>query len=631
VSIQTKHPTLEQNLSYSLSRWREANFHFEIQVMTVTQTELQKQQIREAEELLFDGPEKKSGFVKELYFGHFNAAAIMPFPEQPDNGRAAGDSMVTKVKRMCIETLHPDRIDRNGVIPEGIVGALGNFGVLGMTVSKEYGGIGMTQFNFCRVMEIIGGHCGSTAVFVNAHHSIGLRALELFGTNEQKRRWMPPLAAGKKMAAFALTEPLAGSDASNVQTQAVPTTDGTGYYLTGEKRWITNGGIADVLTVMARTPDPTDPKGKITAFLVTPDMKGFEVLEQRMEKVGIRGTATGRIRFTEMFVPKENILGQVGKGLKLALTVLDYGRTTFGASCTGAAKFCVERMVARANTRTQFGKTLGEFQLVKGKIAEAIADTYAMESATYYTADLIDRGAEDFMVETAMLKVFASDQLWRIVNDCLQIWGGKGFFTDQPFERMMRDARLNLIGEGANDVLRCFIAGVGFRHVGKELESVKNSWMASLKKIPDLVVPTANVPVKHEHLRYYGRGLGKQIGQLSWQIKMALYRHREGILDQQFIQARLADIAMELFMSSCVYSRLTALMVNGTIPQPVKEHEFNTGRLYLRMARARNERRFEELKVNFDDQLENVADAWLKESFDDPNWVIKPSNNNLAQ
>ena len=235
------------------------------------------------------------------------------------------------------------------------------------------------------------------------------------------------------------------------------------------------------------------------------------------------------------------------------------------------------------------------------------------------------------MVETAMLKVFASDQLWRIVNDCLQIWGGKGFFTDQPFERMMRDARLNLIGEGANDVLRCFIAGVGFRHVGKQLEGIKNSPMSAFRKIPDMVNAGPKLPVKHEHLRYYARALGKQIGQFSWQLKLALIKHREGILEQQFIQARLADIATELFMASCVFSRLTAVMVNGTIPEPAQLHEFNTGRLYLRMARQRNERRFEELKINFDDQLESVADAWLAEKFDDPNWVVKPNEAEIPQ
>ena len=236
--------------------------------------------------------------------------------------------MVEKTKKFCKEYIDPDAIDREAMIKPGVVKGLGNIGILGMTISKKFGGIGMRQTNYCRVMEVIGGHCASTAVFVNAHHSIGLRALELFGTDEQRAKWMAPLAAGDKMAAFALTEPMAGSDAGNVRTTATPSEDGEGYIINGEKRWITNGGIADVLTLMARTPDPADPDGKITAFLVTPDMKGFEVLEERMEKVGIRGTATGRIKFTDMYVPKENILGDIGKGLKMALTVLDFGRTT---------------------------------------------------------------------------------------------------------------------------------------------------------------------------------------------------------------------------------------------------------------------------------------------------------------
>jgi alkylation response protein AidB-like acyl-CoA dehydrogenase len=596
--------------------------------MSSTITDLQKKQIEEVNELLFDGPDKE-GFAKDMFFGRFRSESIMPYPELPANAKAAGDSMVEKTKNFCREYIDPDQIDREAKIRDGVIKGLGNIGVLGMTIDKEHGGAGMSQFSYCRVMEVIGGHCGSTAVFVNAHHSIGLRALQLFGTEDQKAKWMAPLAAGDKLAAFALTEALAGSDASNVRTRAELSPDGEGYIINGEKRWITNGGVADVLTVMARTPDPSNPDGKITAFLVTPDMKGFEVLEERMEKVGIRGTATGRMKFTDMYVPKENILGEIGRGLKLALTVLDFGRTTFGACCTGAAKFCIERMVARANSRRQFGQTLGEFELVKGKIAEAVADMYAMESATYHTAALIDSGAEDYMVETAMIKVFASDQLWRIVNDCLQIWGGKGFFTDQPFERMMRDARLNLIGEGANDVLRCFIASVGSRHVGMELkgegdDGMVKTWMNRVGIMGESFV-APKIPVKHEHLRYYARSLGKQIGQFSWQLKMALAKHQEGIINKQYLQARLGDIATELFMASCVYSRLTSVLVNGTIPEPEKEHEFNTGRLYLRLAQQRNEARLEELKINVDDEMDLVADAWLKESFEN-NWVIKPED-----
>ncbi|MCA9117404.1 MAG: acyl-CoA dehydrogenase family protein, partial [Planctomycetaceae bacterium] len=439
-------------------------------------TELRQQQIQQAEELLFSGP-LRAGFAKGLYFGQFRAEAMFPWPVQPSDEQQTGDEAVAAVEQYVQQHLDPAAIDRNADIPPEVIRGLAELGVLGMTVAPEHGGRGFTQKNYCRVMEVIGGHCAATAVFVNAHHSIGLRALELFGTPEQKARWMRPLATGEQLAAFALTEPEAGSDASNVQTRATPTEDGTAYILNGEKRYITNGGIADVLTVMARTPDDRDPDGRVTAFLVTPDMPGFEVVEPRMEKCGIRGTATARLAFHNMRVPRENLLGERGRGLRLALTVLDFGRTTFGASCTGAAKFCVEHMARHAARRRQFGRALGEFELVQGKIAEAAADTFAMESATWYTAELIDSGSEDYMLETAMLKVFASDMLWRIVNDTLQIYGGAGYFSDQPFERMMRDARINLIGEGANDVLRCFIAMVGLRDLGKQMESMlKKPW-----------------------------------------------------------------------------------------------------------------------------------------------------------
>ena len=579
--------------------------------MSTTLTDLEKKQMAQAEELLFSG-EAKEGFCKELFFGGFREESIFPFPELPEDAQAVGDDAIQQVREFCNEHIDADKIDRDAKIPDSVTLGLGKLGVLGMTIGKQYGGAGMSQLNFCRVMEVIGGHCGSTCVFVNAHHSIGIRALELFGSDEQKEKWMAPMMTGEKLAAFALTEPHAGSDAGNVRTRAEPSEDGSHYIINGEKRWITNGGIADCLTVMARTPDPAEPDGKITAFLVTPDMAGFEVLEERMEKVGIRGTATGKLKFTNMKVPKENILGPVGKGLKVALTVLDFGRTTFGAGCTGAAKFCLEKMVERANDRIQFGKTLGEFELVQQKIAEAAADTYAMESATYHTAALIDSGADDYMIETAMLKVFASDQLWKIVNDCLQIWGGKGFFTDEPFERMMRDARLNQIGEGANDVLRCFVAAVGLRHLGKEMEAVLKSPLKALKLAPT----RPKLPVKHDHLTYYGRQLAKQISAFSWQCKTALAKNREGIINKQFIQARLGDIATELFTASCVYSRLNSLMTNGTIEEPVKMKEFRTGTLYLRMAKRRNRQRFDDLKGNFDEEMVATAKDWLTHDFE---------------
>src|SRR5256714_4283874 len=307
-----------------------------------------------------------------------------------------------------------------------------------------------------------------------------MRALLLCGTPEQKRRCLPPLVNGEKLAAFALTESEAGSDAANVQTFARPSADGSHFILNGEKRYITSGAIAQVLTVMARTPLPGKSETAVTAFLVTPDMPGFAVLEPRMEKLGIRGTATARLAFRDTPVPKENILGAPGKGLKVALTVLDFGRTTFGACCTGAAKTCLRLAVEHANTRKQFGRTLGEFELVKKKIARMAAGAYALEAMTTVTASLIDRGLEDYMLETAILKVFSTEAVWMLVNDAFQVLGGAAYFNDRPLERMLRDARINQIGEGANEVLTSFIALVGMRGPGQQfqelLESLTSPW-----------------------------------------------------------------------------------------------------------------------------------------------------------
>src|SRR5437660_532057 len=448
--------------------------------------EQMNQQRKDAEELLFSGPQKL-GFAKALFFGHFNAPLLFPYPEINPEERDRLNKILAAVRRFADEKMDPAAIDRHAEIPPEVVAGLGELGVLGMTAPREHGGQGLSQLANCRVMEVIGEHCASTAVFINAHHSIGMRALLLFGNEEQKRRWLPGLASGRQLAAFALTEPQAGSDAANVQTKATPTPDRKTYILDGEKRYITNGGIAQVLTVMARTPVPGSSDTKVTAFLVTPDMPGFEVVEARMPKCGIRGTATARLAFHNMPVPAENVLGQIGKGLRIALTVLDFGRTTFGASCVGVARACVAASATHAKRRVQFEQPLADFELVKKKIAWMAAHTFAMEAVTMECASFIDRGFEDYMLETAMLKVWSTDALWQIVNDTLQIYGGQGYFSTEPLERMMRDARINMIGEGANDVLRAFISVVGARAVGEGLLEVKNSVNFTLKGVGTLL------------------------------------------------------------------------------------------------------------------------------------------------
>jgi acyl-CoA dehydrogenase family member 9 len=585
--------------------------------LTAAQLEQQKQQ---AEELLFSGP-PALGFAKALFFGQFNAPLLFPYPEIAPEERDLAAKIVAEVRRFCDEKIDASAIDRNADIPAEVIAGLAQIGVLGATAPATYGGRGFSQLANTRIMEVIGGHDSSVSVFVNAHHSIGIRALLLFGTEAQKQQWLPDLSSGRKLAAFALTETEAGSDASNVQTTATPTPDGKAYILNGHKRYITNGGIAQVLTVMARTPVAGSDESKITAFLVTPDMPGFEVVQERMPKVGIRGTATGKLAFHDMVVPAENILGQVGKGLRIALTVLDFGRTTFGASCTGAAKTCLAAAVKHANTRKQFKQTLGEFELVKKKIAYMAAHAFAMEATTAECASFIDRGFEDYMLETAMLKVWSTEALWQIVNDTIQIYGGQAFFTDEPYERMMRDARLNQIGEGANDVLRAFIALVGMREVGEDLKGVLDAIKNPLKESGKLWgfvrgqvgarLSIPEVPVQSHSLRTEAAHLGKRVRDFGLAVQWALRRFREGVLQMQYVQERIADAGCELYASSCTLSRLDHLLTNANGDPDELNRDVQAGRYFLKLSDRRVRQSLAALNDNDDSETTVTADAAL--------------------
>ncbi len=574
-------------------------------------TALRAQQMKQAEELLFSGP-ATSGFAKALFRGEFRGDAIFPYPELPESDRATVEEAVAAVRDFADRKIDAAQIDREADIPRSVIDGLARLGVLGMAAPPEWGGRGFSQMGYCRIMEVIGGHCASTAVFVNAHHSIGLRALVLFGTPEQKARWLPPLARGEKLAAFALTEEQAGSDASNVQTTARPSEDGSTYYLSGTKRYITNGAIADVLTVMAHTPDPKGGDSKITAFLVTPDVPGFEVVEARMPKCGIRGTATAKLAFHEMPVPASNILGPLGKGLRVALTVLDFGRTTFGASCTGLAKVCLAAAVRHAASRRQFGRPLADLELIKKKLAYLAATAYAMEATTYETAALIDRGAEDYMLETAILKVFSTEALWQGVYETLQVFGGQGYFSDEPFERMMRNARINTIGEGANEVLKAFIALVGMRDIGVELKStldglmrpgtlVSTFWSFTTSHLGRMVrIP--KVPVVTPMLRPIADGLARRVARFGRTVETTLMAKRETVLDRQYIQERFADAAIALFTSACTLARLDQASSRNRVT-PADQY---AAELYLRMASRRFDQSLGALK-NHDDALTTRA------------------------
>jgi acyl-CoA dehydrogenase family protein 9 len=604
--------------------------------MALTSAEIVEQK-KQAEELLFS-EKHKLGFGKGLFFGQFQGELLFPYPqlkaeELPEVERAAAE-----LRRFADEHIDAAAIDRDADIPQSVIDGLGRLGVLGMTAPKEFGGKGFSQLAYTRMLEIIGGHCASTGVFVNAHHSIGVRALLLFGTKEQQAQWLPDLVNGRKLAAFALTEPEAGSDAANVQTTATPSPDGKTWFLNGQKRYITNGAIAQVLTVMARTPVVGSSETKITAFLVTPDMPGFEVVEARMPKCGIRGTATARLAFHNVPVPAGNILGPLGKGLRVALTVLDFGRTTFGASCTGVAKVCLKAAIEHANRRVQFKETLGEFELTKKKIAFMAAHAFAMEATTTQCAAFIDRGSEDFMVETAILKVFTTDALWTIVNDTLQIYGGQGYFSNEPYERIMRDARINTIGEGANEVLKAFIAVVGMREVGEHLKGVLGALKNPIKEFGALwrfgqsqlasrfVNPV--VPARHPSLRREAKELANRVREFGKAVQDTLAHFRkkalsngsahaseeikimEVVMKSQYLQERISDAACDLYAASCSLARLDHILAQND-GGPDRARDLLAGRHFLTIANRRIQQNLAALWNNDDDAVSALANAML--------------------
>lgn len=573
---------------------------------------LDAEQKKLAEELLFS-TKKKPSFAKQLFFGNFDTQAVFPYPQPTAEQKENADALLEKLKTFIDEKIDPDWIDRHSEIPESVIQGLGKMGILSLTIPEEYGGLGLSQYAYCKSMEAIARKCGATALFVNAHQSVGLKALLLFGTKEQRDLWLPALGTGEALAAFALTEPNAGSDAGGIETEAAYDPVKDLYRINGKKQWITNGGVAKILTVMAKT-DVKTPNGiekKVTAFLVTPDMPGFKVVAEALEKVGMRGSKTSILAFENVEVPAKNILGPIGGGLKVCLTVLDYGRTTFGATCTGAAKEAFKLAKEHAINRHQFKRPLASFALVKKKIAKMNALLYAMESATYLTAGLVDQGVEDFMLEAAILKVFNSDSLWTILYEAMQIYGGKSFFTDAPLERMMRDARLNMIGEGSNEVLRAFIGAVGLRDVGMELKGVKEAFSNPFKNWDTLAEFSrksvryfkATPPkIKSAFLQNEAKLLAKAVRNFGFSVVQVLYTYGEEVIEKQLVLDRLATTAIAIYTITAVISRLDS----DRNPLPT---DAAAGKLYCEEAFKVIEKCKRELFENNDAEIETLSDS----------------------
>ncbi len=546
-----------------------------------------RKMIEQAEAML--GPEPtEMGFVKNLFWGRFRDELIFPYPRVSAEEQAKCDALLARLEDY-LKNEHPSTlIDREEHIPEWAMKRLFELGVMGMTIPEEYGGLGLGVTSYNRVLEMIGRYCGSTAVVVSAHQSIGCKAIMLFGTQAQKREFLPKVARDY-LSAFCLSEPNVGSDAAGQQTRCQLSDDGQYYILNGEKKWATSGALAGMFTVMARQ-QITDPKtGKtrdgITALVCTPDMEGVDIFQKNRSKTGVRGTWQARLRFTNVKVPRERLLHEEGRGLNVALTCLNYGRATLSAGVVGAAKHAMNQGIKWVQTRYQFNRPLADFELVQQKIARMAAYTYAMDALLYMITGMLDRHDEDIMVETAICKFFCSHFGWQVIDDAMQIMGGEGYMTENEFERLWRDNRIHRIVEGSNEVMESFIFAYGGKRLAEQMISLQEALLwdkdqSAEKNLSRLLRNFTHIPLLkralplaaelylgilpappemgavHSMLAAYPARLATLIQKHSHYFKMVGKWEREQIVTRQVQQARLADNAAMLFALSAALSKL---------------------------------------------------------------------------
>lgn len=505
-------------------------------------------------------------FMKSLFHGLIEENLIFPYPEMDQDEKDTVHLILDNIRKFGESEVDAAKIDREHEIPAELLEKMKAMGLFGLSIPEEYGGLGLSATAYARVMQEVASIDASLAVTIGAHQSIGLKGLLLFGTDEQKKKYLPKLATGESVAAFALTEPGAGSDAASITTRAELSDDGESYLLNGSKIWITNGGFANVFTVFART-SAADPgvKPRITALIVE---RGEGLTNgPNEEKMGIRGSSTTEIFFDDVVVPAENVLGEPGRGFKVAMKVLNSGRLGLASGCLGACKTLLRMSTERVTDRHAFGRPIGEFGMIKEKIGRMAAEVYALESMTYLTTGLIDSGVEDYAIESAICKVYGSETLWYVVNQTLQIMAGTGYMTEYPYERMMRDARINMIFEGTNEILRAFIALAGMQSPGQQLAEVAKAMREPIKGfglLTEFVVHKARSLVARERLEQIHPILASEAvvledgaALLAQRVEQTLRKHGRDIAEMQFVQKRIAEAAIDLYALAAVISRTT--------------------------------------------------------------------------
>ncbi len=508
---------------------------------------------------------REQSLMKSLFFGAIDESLVFPWPEAQGPEVDRVHAILDGARRFFELRVDSAEIDRQQQIPADVLAGLRELGLFGLTIPQSFGGQGLSNSGYARVAQEMTGLDSSVALTLRAHQSIGAKGIVIFGTDEQKSRYLPRLASGESVAAFALTEVGAGSDAAAIQTRADLQGDGS-YLLRGQKAWITNGGFADVFTVFARTSRAdADAKPRITAFVVE---RGWGVRSgPAKDKLGNRGSSTTELFFDDVRVPAANVLGEPGRGFKVAMQVLDSGRLDLASGCIGVCKRVIKMAVDRCKERRAFGRPIGEFGLIKDKIAMMMAETWALESMTYMTTGMIDGGLQDFSVESAICKVYGSETCLGVINEALQIAGAIGYMAGFQYERLLRDARVSLVFEGTNEILRAFIALGGMQGPGRELADVSRAMREPIKGfglLSDFAIRKARGALGRERLTRHHPSLGREalvfeeyVQELGRGVDAVLRRHGRDIAEMQYTQKRTADMAIDLYALAACISRTT--------------------------------------------------------------------------
>ena len=571
-----------------------------------------------------DPLDERGSFASNLFIGRFDFDRIFPFPKQEAEDVAAGEGFLAELRSYLRDNVDADEIDRTGEIPQKNIDELFAMGAFAIKVPKQYGGLGLSQVNYGRAAMLLGSWDGNLTALVSAHQSIGVpQPLLIFGTEEQKAKYLPRVAR-KEISAFALTEMNAGSDPANMSLQAELSEDGTAWVLNGEKLWCTNLIKAGVLVVMAKTP-PKIVNGKerkqISAFIVDVDSPGLEIT-YRCHFMGLRALYNGIVKFTNVRVPRENLIAKEGQGLKVALTTLNTGRLTIPAACVGLSKRLVEICRKWASERIQWGAPIGQHSAIAGKVAEMAANTFAMEAITFLTSALVDRKAGDLRIETAMCKMWCTEMTWKIADDAMQVRGGRGYETAQSLagrgeepiavERFLRDCRINLIFEGSSEIMRLFIAREALDPHLKVGGAIFNTQLPMATRVKSMFGSGSfysrwypkqwlgsnpgNLDRLHADLRddiNYGAATSKK---LARGLFHAMMRFGPKLDREQLLLSRFVGIAAELFAMSATCAFAQAKIDAG---EPAAEI-LSLARYFCRSARMRIDHHFAGTSQNAD-------------------------------